>query len=84
MEEGLGINPFNIDMLFHMKGSNYLNLLFFKNNIFAKILMKILIVRLSSIGDILLTTPMVRCLYQQSTDIEIHFLTKNLQRYILA
>ncbi|MGB4489793.1 MAG: hypothetical protein WBI75_01465, partial [Bacteroidales bacterium] len=44
--------------------------------------MKILIVRLSSIGDILLTTPIVRCLYQQSTDIEIHFLTKKIYKDI--
>lgn len=44
--------------------------------------MKILVVRLSSIGDILLTTPLVRCLYQQSTDIEIHFLTKKIYKDI--
>ena len=44
--------------------------------------MKILIVRLSSIGDILLTTPLVRCLYQQNTDVEIHFLTKKIYKDI--
>ena len=37
--------------------------------------MKILIVRFSSIGDIVLTTPVVRCLHQQ-TGAEIHYLTK--------
>ncbi len=36
---------------------------------------KILIIRFSSIGDIVLTTPVVRCLKTQ-TDCEIHYLTK--------
>lgn len=36
---------------------------------------KVLIVRFSSIGDIVLTTPVIRCLKQQ-TGAEIHFLTK--------
>ncbi len=38
---------------------------------------KILIIRFSSIGDIVLTTPVIRCLKQQLKDVEIHFLTKN-------
>jgi ADP-heptose:LPS heptosyltransferase len=38
--------------------------------------MKILIVRFSSIGDLVLTTPVVRCLSQQLPDAEIHFITK--------
>ncbi|MDL2243210.1 hypothetical protein LJC25_05735, partial [Bacteroidales bacterium OttesenSCG-928-K03] len=37
--------------------------------------MKILIIRLSSIGDIVLTSPVVRCLAQQ-TSHEVHYLTK--------
>lgn len=37
---------------------------------------KYLIVRFSSIGDIVLTTPVIRCLKQQRPDIELHFLTK--------
>lgn len=37
---------------------------------------KILIVRFSSIGDIVLTTPVVRCLQQQLGGAEIHYLTK--------
>ena len=37
---------------------------------------KILIIRFSSIGDIVLTTPVVRCLKQQLDDVEIHYLTK--------
>nr|WP_294861671.1 glycosyltransferase family 9 protein [uncultured Fluviicola sp.] len=40
------------------------------------ILMKILVVRFSSIGDVVLTTPVVRCLKQQLKDVEIHFITK--------
>lgn len=38
--------------------------------------MKILIVRFSSIGDIVLTTPVIRCLKKQVKDAEIHYLTK--------
>lgn len=38
--------------------------------------MKVLILRFSSIGDIILTTPVVRCLKQQMPDTEIHFCTK--------
>jgi ADP-heptose:LPS heptosyltransferase len=37
--------------------------------------MKILVIRFSSIGDIVLTTPVVRCLKQQLW-AEVHFLTK--------
>lgn len=38
--------------------------------------MKILILRFSSIGDIVLTTPVVRCIKKQISDAEIHFATK--------
>lgn len=38
--------------------------------------MKFLIIRFSSIGDIVLTTPVVRCLKEQLPNAEIHFLTK--------
>jgi len=37
---------------------------------------KFLILRFSSIGDIVLTTPVVRCLKQQVKDAEIHYFTK--------
>ena len=37
---------------------------------------KILIIRFSSIGDIVLTTPVIRCLKNKYPDSEIHFLTK--------
>jgi ADP-heptose:LPS heptosyltransferase len=38
--------------------------------------MKILIIRFSSIGDIVLTTPVIRCLKKQLPEVEIHYLTK--------
>ena len=44
---------------------------------------KILIIRLSSIGDIVLTSPVVRCVKLQ-TNAEIHFLTKAKFSPILA
>lgn len=36
---------------------------------------KVLVVRFSSIGDVVLTTPVLRCLHEQ-TGAEVHFLTK--------
>ena len=38
--------------------------------------MKFLIIRFSSIGDIVLTTPVIRCLKQQVATAEVHYLTK--------
>ena len=38
--------------------------------------MKILIIRFSSIGDIVLTTPVIRTLKTQLEDAEIHYVTK--------
>src|SRR5882757_10553973 len=38
--------------------------------------MKFLVIRFSSIGDIVLTTPAIRCLKQQVPGAEVHFLTK--------
>lgn len=38
--------------------------------------MKFLVIRFSSIGDIVLTTPVIRCLKQQVKDAEVHYLTK--------
>lgn len=37
---------------------------------------KILIIRFSSIGDIVLTTPLLRCIKEQADNTEIHFLVK--------
>jgi ADP-heptose:LPS heptosyltransferase len=39
-------------------------------------LKKILIIRFSSIGDIVLTTPVIRCVKQQVKDVELHYLAK--------
>ena len=39
-------------------------------------LKKILIIRFSSIGDIVLTTPVVRCVKKQVENTEVHYLTK--------
>lgn len=39
--------------------------------------MKILIIRFSSIGDVVLTTPVIRCCKQQIKNAEIHFVTKS-------
>ena len=46
--------------------------------------MKILIIRFSSIGDIVLTSPVIRCLKKQ-TGTEIHYLTKkNFEKILLS
>ncbi|MEN0049837.1 MAG: glycosyltransferase family 9 protein [Bacteroidota bacterium] len=45
--------------------------------------MKVLLIRFSSIGDIVLTTPVIRCLKQQ-LDCELHYLTKQSYASILA
>jgi len=44
---------------------------------------KILIVRFSSIGDIVLTTPVVRCLKKSFPDSELHYLTKSKYKDIV-
>ncbi len=46
--------------------------------------MKILIVRFSSIGDIVLTTPVIRTLRNQLPQAEIHYLTKAAYTDLLA
>ncbi len=38
--------------------------------------MKFLVIRFSSIGDIVLTTPVIRCLKKQVATADVHFLTK--------
>jgi len=40
-------------------------------------MVKFLIIRFSSIGDIVLTTPVIRCLKEQVDQSEVHFLTKS-------
>lgn len=46
--------------------------------------MKILLIRFSSIGDIVLTSPVVRCVKAQMPEGEIHFLTKAEYRATVA
>lgn len=46
--------------------------------------MKLLIVRFSSIGDIVLTTPVIRCIRKQIPGAEIHYLTKSSFREVIA
>lgn len=45
---------------------------------------KFLIIRFSSIGDIVLTSPVVRCLKSQFPEAEIHFLTKKRNADLLV
>lgn len=45
--------------------------------------MKILIVRFSSIGDVVLTTPVIRCLKTQLDNADIHYVTKEQYQSIL-
>ncbi len=44
---------------------------------------KALIIRFSSIGDIVLTTPVIRCLKEQRPDFELHYLTKRGYRRMI-
>lgn len=43
---------------------------------FVAYMVKFLVIRFSSIGDIVLTSPIVRCLKEQLEEAEVHFLTK--------
>lgn len=45
--------------------------------------MKILIIRFSSIGDIVLTTPVIRCIKQQLQGVELHYITKKAFESVL-
>jgi len=45
--------------------------------------MKVLVIRFSSIGDIVLTTPVVRCLKKQLPNVQVHYLTKKSFRGLL-
>ncbi len=44
---------------------------------------KFLILRFSSIGDIILTTPVIRCLKQQVPQAVLHFATKKQNKFLL-
>ena len=45
---------------------------------------KILIIRFSSIGDIVLASPVFRCVKKQLADVEVHFLTKISYKIVTA
>lgn len=45
---------------------------------------KILVIRFSSIGDIVLSSPVFRCIKKQVTDAELHFVTKQSFRMVTA
>lgn len=47
-----------------------------------RVVKKILLIRFSSIGDIVLTSPVVRCIKNQLPDVELHVLTKK-QNHLL-
>jgi ADP-heptose:LPS heptosyltransferase len=44
---------------------------------------KVLVLRFSSIGDIVLTSPVVRCLHRQLPGVEIHYVTKKKFRSLV-
>ncbi len=46
--------------------------------------LKILIIRFSSIGDIVLTSPVIRCLKEQLEGLELHYLTKKSYETVIA
>ena len=46
--------------------------------------MKILVIRLGSLGDVILATPVLRCLKQQLDGVEIHFLTKKSSAELMS
>ena len=48
-----------------------------------KALQKVLIIRFSSIGDIVLTSPIIRCIKIQSPETEVHYLTKKQHHSLL-
>ena len=45
---------------------------------------KILVIRFSSIGDIVLTTPVFRCIKKQLPDAQVHLVTKNNFKIVTA
>ena len=45
---------------------------------------KILVIRFSSIGDIVLITPVFRCIKKQIPDAEVHFVTKSSYKIVTA
>ncbi len=77
----------NSQLVLRMHGPIVTGILYFvalqKKKVFQKMVKKILIIRFSSIGDIVLTSPVIRTLSQQ-LDAELHFLCKKEFASILA
>lgn len=46
--------------------------------------MRVLLIRLNAIGDIVLTTPIIRSIKRSRPDIEVHYLTRECHREILS
>jgi ADP-heptose:LPS heptosyltransferase len=46
--------------------------------------LKILVIRFSSIGDIVLTTPVIRCLKEQVENVEVHYITSHKFQDVLV
>lgn len=46
--------------------------------------MKVLVIRFSSIGDMVLTSPIVRCLKEQGEHMQVHYLTKKAFAPVVA
>ncbi len=45
--------------------------------------LKVLVIRFSSMGDIIYTSPVIRCLKTQLGNVEIHYLTKSTFKFLL-
>jgi ADP-heptose:LPS heptosyltransferase len=45
--------------------------------------LKVLVIRFSSMGDIIYTSPVIRCLKNQLENVEIHYLTKPTFKFLL-
>jgi ADP-heptose:LPS heptosyltransferase len=52
-------------------------------HLFCQILNKILVIRFSSIGDIVLTTPVLRCIKKQLDDVVLHVVTRAAHQKML-
>ena len=55
-----------------------------RKSTFDKKGLKILIIRFSAMGDIIYTSPVIRCLKNQLENVEIHYLTKSNFKFLLA
>lgn len=54
-----------------------------RDTVMARKVKRVLVIRFSSIGDVILTTPVIRCLKKQLPGTELHYLTKEHYASIL-